>query len=65
MMDYRRSDMCAAIEEYVINPVYRRILHMRYCEGYTYEKIAESTHYSTQHIKFICRRYKDYLMNHL
>ena len=31
----------------------------------SYEKIAEICNYSTQHVKFICKKYKDFLMNHL
>lgn len=62
---YRRSAMCAAIDEYIINPRYRQILKLRLCEGLTYEKIADLTDYSTQHVKFICKKYKDYLLNQI
>ena len=62
---YRRSEMCQAIDEFVINPRYRQILKYRFCEGLTYEQIGELTSYSTQHVKFICKKYKDWLMNHL
>lgn len=65
MPNYKRSDMCAAIEEYVINSRYRKVLHLRFCDGYTYEEISEMTNYSTQHVKHICKMYKDYLMNRL
>ena len=65
MPTYKRSDMCQAIEDYVINASYRVILRYRFCEGYTYEKIAELTNYSTPHIKYICGKYKDYLINRL
>ena len=64
-MPYRRSDMCNAIDEYVINPAYRRVLHLRFCEEMSYEKIAEICNYSTQHVKYICKKYKDFLMNNL
>ena len=63
MPGYRRSDMCNAIDEYVINPTYRKMLKLRYCEGLTYEQIAGLTNYSTQHVKYICKKYKDDLMN--
>lgn len=65
MTEYRNSDMCNAIEEYVRNPKYRQILRLRYCEGRTYEEIAGITSYSTQHIKHICKSYKELLMSHL
>ena len=62
---YRRSAMCAAIDEYIINPRYRQILKLRLCEGLTYEKIADLTCYSTQHVKYVCKKYKDYLLSQI
>ena len=62
MPNYKRSDMSAAIEDYVINSRYREVLRLRYCEGMPYELIGETTHYSTQHVKHICKTYKDYLI---
>lgn len=62
---YKRSDMCKAIEDYVINSKYRDILKLRFCEGLTYEQIGEITNYSPQHIKRICTNYKELLMNQL
>lgn len=64
-MEYRRSDMCNAIEDYVINSKYREILRLRYCEGHTYEEIAAICNFSTQHVKHICRSYKAMLLSHL
>lgn len=64
-MEYRNSDMALAIEEYVHNTRYREMLRLRYCEGMTYEEIAEAVDYSTQHIKTICKKYKDLLYSHL
>ena len=64
-MEYRNSDMALAIEEYVHNTRYREMLRMRYCEGMTYEEIAEAVDYSTQHIKTICYKYKELLYSHL
>lgn len=65
MPNYKRSDMCKAIDEYVLNPRYRELLRMRYCEGMTYEQIAEAVNYSAQHVKHICKTYKEYLISHL
>lgn len=65
MPDYRNSDMCNAIEEYIHNPRYKELLRMRYCEGRTYEEIAERVNYSTQHVKHICKKHRDYLMSRL
>ena len=63
MPGYKRSDMCRVIEEYVLNARYRDVLRLRYCDGRTYEEIAEICNYSTQHVKYVCKRYRDYLMN--
>ena len=65
MPDYKNSDMCNAIDEYVRNPRYRLLLHLRFCEGETYEQIAEKVSYSPQHVKHICRTYRDKLISHL
>ena len=53
--------MLGVIDDYVINPRYREVLRLRYCEGFPYEVIGEMTHYSTQHVKYICKTHKDYL----
>jgi len=65
MPEYRNSDMCNAINEYVRKPQYRQVLHLRYCDGLTYEEIAEICNYSAQHVKHICATYKEMLINHL
>ena len=65
MPSYKRSDMQQAINEYIINPRYRDLLLLRLCEGRTYEEIAEIVSYSPQHVKYICRTYKDFLISHL
>ena len=64
-MDYRNSDMCHAIEEYIHNPRYKEVLRYRFCEGRTYEEIAGRVNYSPQHVKHLCRMYRDYLMDRL
>lgn len=64
-MEYRNSDMKLAIDEYVHNPRYRELLRLRYCDGMTYEEIADAVDYSTQHIKTICKKYKETLYSHL
>ena len=62
---YSRKDMGAAIEDYIVNPRYREVLRLRYCEGMTHEQVAENTHYSTQHVKSICKTYRDLLISRL
>lgn len=65
MPDYKNSDMRNAIEEYIRNPRYRHLLRLRFCEDATYEEIAECVNYSPQHVRYICKTYRDFLMNHL
>ena len=65
MPDYRRSDMCAAIDDYVLNARYRDLLRLRFCEGKTYDEIAELVNYSPQHVKHVCKTYKEYLISRL
>ena len=63
MFSYNRNDMSNAINAYVVNPRYREILRLRYCEGFTMDQVAEATNYSTQHVKHICKAYKDLLIS--
>ena len=65
MPKYNRFDMLKTIEAYVINPRYREVLRLKFCEGLTHEQIAEAAHYSPQHVKYICRQYREFLMSHL
>lgn len=62
MTEYRNTDMLTAISEYVHNAKYREILRMRFCEGMTHEEIASLVSYSPQHIRSICKTYKEILM---
>ena len=62
-MEYKNSDMRLAIAEYVHHPRYRELLSLRYCDGHTYEEIAELVNYSPQHVKHICKTYKALLMS--
>lgn len=64
-MIYSNTAMNTAIAEYVHNVQYRIILQLRFCDGETYERIAEQTNYSTQHVKYICNQYKGLLMSRL
>lgn len=60
---YKNSDMMRTIDEYVHNPRYRHVLRLRFCDGCTYEEIAEAVGFSPQHVKFLCRSYKDLLIS--
>ena len=63
MLVYKNSDMTLAINEYVHNPKYRKILLLRFCDGMTYEEIAEESNYSPDHVKRLCRKYRPLLMS--
>lgn len=65
MPAYNRFDMCQAINAYVINPKHREVLRLRYCEGYTYEEVAGICNFSTQHVKHLCKAYREMLLSHL
>ena len=65
MPNYDRFAMGDTIDRYVINARYREVLRLKFCEGLTYEQVAESTHYSTQHVKHICKTYKDDLISRI
>ena len=65
MPEYSNSDMCRAIDEYCHNSRYRQLLRLRYCEGHTYEEIAEAVNFSPQHVKHICKSYKALLISHI
>ena len=62
---YSNTDMCRAIAEYVHHPKYREVLRLRFCDGFTYEEIAGVTNFSPQHVKHICKTYKQILISHL
>ena len=62
---YNRYEMCRIIDKYVVNQRYREALRLKYCEGMTYEQVAEAVHYSPQHVKAICKVYRDYLISQL
>ena len=65
MPEYKNSDMCRIIDEYIHHPRYRLVLRLRFCESMTYEEIGEQAGYTTQHVKELCRKYKPILISHL
>ena len=60
---YKNSEMRHAIEEYVHDSKYRELLRLRFCDGLTYEQIAEIVSYSPEHVRGICRKYKKLLIS--
>ena len=64
-MIYRNSDMREAIAEYVHDIRHRELLCLRFCDGLTYEQIAEAVCYSPQHVKALCASYKPLLFSQI
>ena len=62
---YRNSDMKAAIDEYIHVSWQREACRLKFCEGYTYEQIAEKLGYSTQYTKEIIKKHRDILFANL
>lgn len=59
------SHIKAVIDEYIHNEKYRSILIDRFCNGYTYERIAEKHDMSTVQIKRIVYKNEMTLFIHL
>ena len=64
-MTYTNSRITAVIDEHVHSSWQREALKLRFCDGLTYEQIAERLGYSTQYIKEITKRHKDVLFANL
>ena len=62
---YKNSDMQTAIDELIHVSWQREALKLRFCDGMTYEQIAEKMGYSTQHIKATVKRHKNTLFSNL
>lgn len=62
---YKNSQISAAIDELIHVSWQREALKLRFCDGMTYEQIAEKMGYSTQHIKATVKRHKETLFSNL
>jgi DNA-directed RNA polymerase specialized sigma24 family protein len=54
-MQYTNSEIDRLISEQIHNEKYRRIMHLRYVDGLTYERIAEAVEMSPRQIKNIVK----------
>lgn len=63
--NFSNSQIDAAINEWIHNKRNREILHDRYIDGLTFEKIAEKHGLSTQHIKSIVYHGQSVIFSHL
>lgn len=64
-MRYTNSQMQTAIAEHIHSSWQREAMRLRFCDGLTYEQIAEKTGYSTQYIKQITKKNKSILFANL
>lgn len=65
MRDYSRTELTAAIDEWVLNQKHRDILKSRLIDGMTYEAIAELYDMSTRQIKRIVYKSEEVLFRHI
>lgn len=62
---YSNSKIQAVIDEYVHSVWQREACRLRFCDGLTYEQIAEQLGYSTVYIKEIIKKHKPILFANL
>lgn len=65
MIDYSRSEIEQAIDEWILNEKYRQIMKRRLIDGITYERLAEEFDMSTSQIKRIVYKSEDKIFKHL
>lgn len=56
-MQYTNSEIDRLIAERIHNEKYRRVLHLRFVDGITYERIAEIMEMSPRQIRNIVKKY--------
>ena len=65
MRDYSRSELTAAIDEWVLNQKHRDILKSRLIDGLTFDRLAEVYDMSPRQIKRIVYKSQETLFRHL
>ena len=65
MIEYSRSDIEYAIDEWILNERNRNILKRRLLDGLTYERLSEEFDLSVQQIKNIVYKCQDKVFRHL
>ena len=63
--EYTNSQMTELIAEHIHNKKYRDILLLRYIDGMTYERIAETVDMSVQQVKTIVYKAQNKLLKYL
>ena len=65
MRDYSRTEIEAAIDEWILNEKHRAILKRRLIDGICFEPLAEEFDMSPRQIKRIVYKSKETLSRHL
>lgn len=60
-----KSELEYLIDEWILNERNRRITKRKFCDGITFEKLAEEFGLSTQQVKTIVYKSQDILSCHL
>lgn len=65
MRDYSRSELTAAIDEWILNEKHRAILKRRLIDGICFEPLAEEFDMSVRQVKRIVYKAQEILFRHL
>lgn len=65
MIEYSRSMIESAIEEWILNEKYRTIMKRRLIDGITYERLAEEFDMSVSQIKRIVYKSEEKVFKHI
>lgn len=63
--DVSATELTRVINDWIKNETYRDILHMRYIDGYTFERIAEKKIFSVTAVKNIVYKSERIIEQHL
>ena len=65
MRDYSRTEIEAAINEWILNEKHREIMKRRLIDGICYEPLAEEFDLSVRQIKRIVYKCEDIIFRHI
>lgn len=62
--DLSRSEISALIDEWILNERNREILKRRFCDGISFERLAEKFELSVTQVKGIVYKSRDIILKH-
>ena len=65
MRDYSRTEICEAIDEWILNEKHRAILKRRLIDGIVFDSLAEEFDMSPRQIKRIVYKAQETLFRHI